>query len=113
MYKLIGTWSAPPAEMEDDFEEHYSNVHAVLAAKVPLLRQLVLTRAADGFAGANPAFYRVAEMKFDSPEDMAASAESPEWHAMHSDAGFLVENFGVGLAAAAGWESDGRPRTSS
>lgn len=106
MYKLIGYWSAPKPEDEEEFETHYRDIHARLAAQVPLLRRIVLTRAADGFAGAEPAFYRVAEMMFDSPRDMATSAESEEWHAMHADAGHLVERFGVGLAAAAGWETE-------
>lgn len=104
MYKLIGYWSAPHSKDEAEFEKHYVDVHARLASQVPLLRRIVLTRTADGFAGAEPAFYRVAEMMFDSPEDMATSAESDEWHAMHADAGHLVERFGVGLTAAAGWE---------
>lgn len=107
MYKLIGTWSAPPADRIDEFEKHYAEVHAVLAAKVPNLKKILLTRTPDGFAGGAPAFYRVAEMYFESPEAMAASAESEEWHAMHADAGQVIERFGVTLAAACGWEEDG------
>jgi uncharacterized protein (TIGR02118 family) len=113
MYKLVGTWSAPPADRVEEFEKHYTEVHAVRAAAVPGLRKILLTRTADGFAGGDPAWFRVAEMFFDSPEAMAQSAESEEWHAMHADAGYLIEEFGVTLQAAGGWETDGTNRGAS
>jgi uncharacterized protein (TIGR02118 family) len=106
MYKLVGTWSAPKPEDREEFEHHYTTVHGVLASRVPHLRRLVLTRTSEGFAGGEPSFYRLAEMIFDSPEDLARSSESEEWHAMHADAGLLVEKFGVSLEAAAGWEDN-------
>jgi uncharacterized protein (TIGR02118 family) len=106
MYKLVGTWSAPAPDRVEDFEKHYEAVHAPRAAAVPGLRKILLTRTVDGFAGGEPAWYRVAEMFFDSPEAMAKSAESEEWHAMHEDAGYLIGEFGVSLQAAAGWETD-------
>lgn len=106
MYKLIGTWSAPPDDRVEEFEKHYEAVHAPRAAAIPGLRKILLTRTADGFAGGEPAWYRVAEMFFDSPEAMAKSSESEEWHAMHEDAGYLIGEFGVSLQAAAGWETD-------
>jgi uncharacterized protein (TIGR02118 family) len=107
MYKLVGTWSAPDEARIAEFEKHYGEVHAVRAAAVPNLKKILLTRTADGFAGGAPAFYRLAEMFFDSPEAMAESAKSDEWHAMHADAAFLVQEFGVTMAAAAGWEEGG------
>ncbi|MGW5518807.1 EthD family reductase [Nocardia africana] len=106
MYKLIGTWSAPAAGTEEAFEEHYRGVHVPLAVRVPGLRRIVTTRTSTGFAGTEPGFYRVAEMMFDSPEAMAASSESEEWHAMHADAGQMVEIYGVSLQAATGWEDE-------
>jgi uncharacterized protein (TIGR02118 family) len=102
-YKVIGTWSAPVKGSVADFEKHYLQVHVPLAAAVPLLRGIVTTRTADGFGGGEPAFYRIAEMIFDSPEDAARSSESGEWHAMHADAASLIAEFGVSMQAASGW----------
>ncbi|GEL25581.1 hypothetical protein PSU4_45350 [Pseudonocardia sulfidoxydans NBRC 16205] len=106
MYKLIATWSAPPAAQLDEFERHYESVHAPAAAKVPHLRRIVLTRTADGLEGGRPGFHRVAEMLFDSPEALAESSRSDEWAAMRADAGEMVERFGVDLTVALGWETE-------
>ncbi|GAA4558766.1 EthD family reductase [Pseudonocardia xishanensis] len=104
MFKLVGLWSAPAEADVEEFEKHYAEVHVPLAKAVPGLRRITLTRAGEGFAGAEPAFYRLAEMYFDSPEAMAESAGSDEWHAMHADGGHLVERYGLTLQAGAGWE---------
>lgn len=106
LYKLFATWSAPREEDVDEFEKHYREVHVPAAARVPHLRRIVLTRTDSGLEGAESAFYRVAEMSFDSPEDLAKSAESPEWQAMRADAGGMVERFGVRLSVGVGWERD-------
>jgi uncharacterized protein (TIGR02118 family) len=106
MYKIVATWSAPPAERVEEFEKHYADVHVPRAQAVPHLRRIVLTRTTDGLPGGSPEFYRVAEMFFDSPETMAKSAESAQWRAMREDAGQMIEEFGVALHAAAGWESE-------
>lgn len=106
MYKLIATWSAPPAERLDEFEEHYEAVHAPAAAAVPQLRRIVLTRTSDGLEGAAPGFHRVAEMFFDSPESLEESSTSTRWATMRADAGGMIERFGVTLTVAMGWESE-------
>jgi uncharacterized protein (TIGR02118 family) len=104
LFKVVGLWSAPQESDVDKFEKHYESTHVPLAAAVPGLRKITLTRAEGGFAGAAPAFYRIAEMYFDSPESMAASAESPQWHSMHEDGQRLIDRFGVTMQALAGWE---------
>lgn len=106
MYKLIACWSAPKQEDEAAFEEHYRTVHAPAAAKVPGLRRLVLTRTANGLEGSEPAFYRVAEMHFDSSEDLEAAEHAPEWAAMRADAGGMIERFGVSLTVGLGEEQE-------
>lgn len=109
MYKIVACWSAPAASDEEAFEEHYREVHAPLAAKVPELRALRLTRTREGLEGGAPAFYRVAELLFESPEAMERSAASEAWRAMREDAGTLVERFGVELSVGLGWEEEERP----
>jgi uncharacterized protein (TIGR02118 family) len=107
MYRLVGTWPAPAPNRVEEFEKHYAAVHAPRAAAVPGLRKILLTRTADGFASGEPAFYRLAEMFLDSPEATAESARLEEWHAMHEDAGYLIQEFDASMVAAAGWETDG------
>lgn len=104
MYKIVACWGAPQPADEAAFEEYYREVHAPLAAAVPGLRRLVLTRTSDGLEGGEPAFYRVAELLFDSPEQMEACAGAPEWQKMREDAGKMVERFGVTLSVGLGWE---------
>ncbi|GAA4282966.1 hypothetical protein GCM10022261_04970 [Brevibacterium daeguense] len=104
MYKLIACWSAPRAEDEASFEQHYRDVHAPAAAAVPRLRRLVTTRTAIGLEGGDPAFYRVAELVFDSQSDLEAGEHSKEWAAMRADAGAMIERFGVSLTVGTGEE---------
>ena len=112
MYKLIACWSAPRSEDIEAFEKHYTEVHAPAAAAVPNLVRLVLTRTASGLEGDRPAFYRVAEMHFDSPEALHASEHSPEWAAMRTDAGAIAARFGVSLEVGIGTEVEAHVRPS-
>lgn len=108
MYKLIACWSAPRGEDIDEFEKHYEEVHAPAAAAVPNLRRLVLTVTANGLEGGESAFYRVAEMHFDSRENLEASEQSAEWTAMRQDAGHMIEHFGVTLEVGVGTEFEAK-----
>lgn len=102
MYKLIACWSAPRKQDETAFEDHYRTVHVPAAAAVPGLRRLVTTRTGAGIEGGTPAFYRVAEMIFDSREALEASERSGQWAAMRADAGGIIERFGVRLEVGIG-----------
>lgn len=104
MYKLIANWTAPPADRIDEFEQEYWNVHIPLAEASPKLKRLVLTRTEDGLEGGEPAFYRIAELVWDTPEDFEECAASAEWKALRQDAGRLVEKYGVELTAGLGDE---------
>ena len=66
MYTLYAIWSRPADTDRDAFEAHYTGVHAPLASEVPNMRRFLTTLTTDGLAGGDPAFYRVAEMSFDS-----------------------------------------------
>lgn len=69
MYKTISYWTAATQDIEA-FEEYYQQVHGPVAARVPGVQKLELSRASDGFAGEPSPFYRVAEMYFDDREAM-------------------------------------------
>ena len=104
MYKLYAFWSAPKREDVDAFEEHYTQIHGPLAAKVPHIKTLVTTRTPDGLEGGEPAYFRVAEMIFDNKADFDASTESAQWRALREDAGSIIEEFGVQMTVAVGDE---------
>jgi uncharacterized protein (TIGR02118 family) len=102
MYTLYAVWSKPADEDIEAFEAHYTGTHAPLASAVPNLRRLLTTRTLDGLAGGDPAFYRVAEMSFDSKKALEESEESEEWATLRADAGVLIERFGVTMSVAMG-----------
>lgn len=106
MYKLFAFWTAPKSEDVDAFEKHYTQTHAPLATRVPHIRKLVTTRTSEGLEGGDPAFYRIAEMVFDSKEHMEESTHSQQWQELRADAGKLIEQFEVGMTVAVGSEQE-------
>ena len=106
MYKLIAIWSAPRPEDEEAFEQHYRDVPLAGAAKTPNMRRLGAGRTSDGLEGGQSAFYRVAELHFDSKADLEAAEHSAEWGGMRADAGGMIERFGVTLTVGMGEEHE-------
>lgn len=102
MHTLYAIWSAPDEDDQEEFEEHYTEVHAPLAASVPNLEKLVTTRTTEGLEGDDPAFYRIAEMEFESEEALYEAEESEEWDKVREDAGEIIERFGVSLEVGIG-----------
>lgn len=83
MVKLIAMYERP--EDEAAFFEHYDNVHAPLARKVPGLEKLVVNRVyADAF-GREPRYVLIAEMHFPDRETFDAAMKSPENRALGAD----------------------------
>ena len=110
MHKIIACWSAPKSEDIDAFEKHYEEVHLPAAAKSPHLRKLVAIRTDSNLDGAEPSFYRVAELHFESEADLHASEQTPEFAAMRADAGVMIERFGVSLEVGIGTEVEAELR---
>jgi uncharacterized protein (TIGR02118 family) len=104
VYKLYALWSAPKAEDAEEFERLYTERHAVLAAATPGMRKFIVSRTDTGLEGAEPAYYRVAELIFDSQEALEEAEHSEEWRRVREDAGKLIEQFGVTLSVAMGEE---------
>ena len=109
MHTLLAIWSAPDEEQQDEFEDHYTEVHAPLAASIPNLKELATTRTEEGLEGDDPAFYRVAEMVFESEEALHEAEQTEEWTELREDAGEMVERFGVTLEVGIGekWVVEG------
>jgi hypothetical protein len=68
MYKTISYWSAPQPQDMDAFEEYYQQVHGRMAARVPGVQKLELSRASDGFAG-EIVPNRVSEVRWTFPRE--------------------------------------------
>jgi uncharacterized protein (TIGR02118 family) len=106
VYKIVSTWSAPKPGMEEEFEEYYEKVHAPFAARLPGLQHLMLTRTSDPFETTPSAFYRVAEVWFESREALEECVASKEWAEMRVDGGYVHDHFGCVLTSGQGVQTD-------
>ena len=97
MYKFMALYKTP-----DDvpaFLDHYENVHAPLARKVPGLRKLVVNRiTANAFGGEAP-YFLIAEMHFATKEEFDAAMQSEENRAAGRDAMTFAKGLITGLIA--------------
>jgi uncharacterized protein (TIGR02118 family) len=104
MYKLFAVWTVP--DDIEAFEKHYVETHAPLAAAIPGLQRLALTRTSD-FLGDEPSpFHRIAELWFEDAAALEAAKASPELEAAAQDAVEMQERFGVVLHSPAGTTVD-------
>jgi uncharacterized protein (TIGR02118 family) len=89
MVKLIALYK-PPADAAA-FDDHYNNIHAPLAKKMPGLRKLEVSRTFGAPAG-EPKYYQMAELYFDDKKAMFAALQSEEGAAAAKDVmGFAGE----------------------
>lgn len=107
MYKVVGYWSAPErAEDIDAFEDEYMNEHVPVATKVPGLLRLVTTKVDSAYGGGEPEHYRIAELVFADKESLEQALASPEYKAVSTHGGQLVEKYGVRITGELGEEVD-------
>jgi uncharacterized protein (TIGR02118 family) len=88
--KFMVLYGHPPNPAE--FEKYYLGVHMPLVAAIKGSRRMEAAKCLPQADGSPPAFYRVFEMWFDSPEHMAAVFATPEGTKVRAD----VPNFTVG-----------------
>jgi uncharacterized protein (TIGR02118 family) len=104
VYKLFAVWTHP--DDVEEFEKYYAETHAPLAAAIPGLQRLVLTRTSD-FLGDGPApFHRIAELWFEDADALEIAKESPELEAAADDVSKMEERFNVVLHSPAGVSVD-------
>jgi uncharacterized protein (TIGR02118 family) len=106
MYKLFAIWTGPSPDQVEAFERHYAEVHVPLAASIPGLRKLVLTRTSDSLGDGESAHHRITELWFDDRAAMEAAERSPEGQATIEDAVEIQERFGATLTSVAGETSE-------
>jgi uncharacterized protein (TIGR02118 family) len=78
-----------PADPEA-FDRHYREVHIPLARRLPRLRRYVVGRDSAVVRGGAPC-YLVAELEWDTMEELRAAFASPEGRATAADAARLQE----------------------
>lgn len=88
--KFMVLYGHPPNPAE--FEKYYLDVHMKLVAAMKGARRMEAAKCLPQADGSPPAFYRVFEAWFDSPEHMAAVFATPEGVKARAD----VPNFTAG-----------------
>jgi len=90
--KLRVLYGQPPNPAE--FEKYYLGVHMPLVAAIKGARRMEAAKCLPQADGSPPAFYRIFEMWFDSPEQMSAVFATPEGAKVRAD----VANFTQGTS---------------
>jgi uncharacterized protein (TIGR02118 family) len=106
VYKLFAVWTNPAPEDVEAFERHYTEVHIPLAASIPGVRRMVLTRTADALGEEPSPLHRITELWFDDEEALAVAAASAEGQATIADAVEIQARFGATLTSVAGPSTD-------
>ncbi len=76
----------------DAFEDYYAATHLPIAAKMQGVDKLELTKFSAAPDGGKPAYYRMAELYFETEEQMETTLGSPEGQATVAD----FEKFATG-----------------
>ena len=97
MVKLVVGYGTP--EDPAAFEAHYASTHVPLVQKIPNLRRFEAGKILGTADGTPPPFYFLAELWFDSLEDLQAGMESPEGVLAADDVGSFASG-GVTLMFA-------------
>jgi uncharacterized protein (TIGR02118 family) len=84
------------------FEDYYASRHLPLAAKMPNVRRFEASRVVGTPDGGEPPYYRIAEVWFDSEQDLQASMSSDEGQSTVGD----IPNFATGGATVVVSEVD-------
>lgn len=82
--KLTVLYGHPPKP--DEFEKYYLDVHMPLVHAMKGPRRMEAAKCSPQADGSPPAFYRIFEAWFDSPEHMAAVFATPEGMKVRADA---------------------------
>jgi uncharacterized protein (TIGR02118 family) len=104
MYKLLIMYHQP--EDREAWDDHYYNIHLPLAKQIPLTTSLTINKdlSITPMAGENP-YYLIAEMTWNSKEDMEKALQSEEGHASHDD----FESFAKDKVTMIGYEVEEVP----
>jgi uncharacterized protein (TIGR02118 family) len=85
MVKLVVAYGNP--EDPAAFDQHYADTHRPLAEKIPNLRRFEAGKVLGTPDGSPAPYYFIAELSFDSVEELQTSLGSAEGQAAASDVG--------------------------
>jgi uncharacterized protein (TIGR02118 family) len=85
MVKLIVAYGHP--EDPAAFDQHYAETHRPLAQKIPGLRRFEAGKVLGTADGSPPPYYFIAELWFETPDELQAAMGSPEGQAAAADVG--------------------------
>jgi uncharacterized protein (TIGR02118 family) len=88
--RLTVAYNQPPDA--DAFFEHYLGVHAPLARQIPGLSNFEWSKVLASPTGETPRYALLAELTFDSMEDLGAGMGSEEGQAAAADVGVFAVN---------------------
>lgn len=83
MVKLVALYKHP--RNEEEFDEHYFNVHAPITAKIPGLREMKVTRMTESPMGGDAKYYLMCEMFYDDIKALRNGLGSDEGKASGKD----------------------------
>ena len=83
MVKLVVCYGAP--EDPGDFDRHYTETHVPLVHKIPKLQRFEHCKVLGSPDGTAAPYCYLAELWFESPEDLQAGMESSEGQAAGAD----------------------------
>jgi len=86
MVKLVYCITKKASLSDEEFFDYWKNVHGPIGSRIPRLRKLVQShRLAFPGAGLRADYDGVAELWFDSLEDLQTARQSTEWKASSAD----------------------------
>jgi uncharacterized protein (TIGR02118 family) len=84
MVKLVYCITKKATLTDEEFFDYWKNVHGPIGSRIPRLRKLVQSHRL-AVAGFRADYDGVAELWFDSLEDLQAARQSPEWKGSSED----------------------------
>lgn len=93
MIKLVYCITKRPGLSDEEFFRYWKNTHGPIGASIPGLRKLIqshrINLPGDKYP---PAYDGVAELWFDTVEDLLAARQSPEWQASTTDEANFIDH---------------------
>lgn len=92
MIKLVYCITRKAGLTDEEFFGYWENVHGPIGARLPGLRRLVQSRRVKVPGDKHPPAYDgMAELWFDSVEDLLTARQSPEWKASSADEANFID----------------------
>lgn len=93
MVKLVYCITKKKSLTDEEFFRYWRNVHGPIGARIPHLRRLVQSRRIT-IPGdkLQPGYDGMAELWFDTIEDLLAARQSPEWKASSDDEANFIDH---------------------